>query len=48
MKDQEKPDLVLLPGDFVMHGVSIKPEKESGNYTLLKDIISEVSKILQR
>ena len=47
MKEQEKPDLILLPGDFVMHGVSLKPEKGEGNYTLLKDIISEVTYLLE-
>ena len=41
-----KFDAILVPGDNVAHGVPLDPQDATvGNYTLLKETITAVSKL---
>jgi hypothetical protein len=42
-------DAIIVPGDFVAHGITYDPkESDSGNYTLLKETLSSVSSLFDK
>jgi hypothetical protein len=44
-EEEGQPDIILIPGDFVAHGIA-GSEYNTGNYTLLMQVIKETSLLI--